>query len=156
MGTGLKRWLAIFLICGGMAQAAETSVHWRELGPLIAGNKVSLILDNDRKVKGTGISVEGDSLTLDTRKGKQILARRSIHEIRVARKHGYKWRAIGAAIGAGVGVGIAIPVLAETHNEGSSQYDGAAAALIGGLAAIGYLAGWFDDRSGDVIRLLPD
>jgi hypothetical protein len=55
-----------------------------------------------------------------------------------------------------VGAGIAIPVLAETHNEGSSQYDAGAAGLIVGLAAIGYFAGWASDRKQDVITILPD
>ena len=67
-----------------------------------------------------------------------------------------KWRMIGTALGAGLGLAIAIPVLAETHNEGSGNYDGAAAGLIVGLAAVGLLTGWRADHTRDVVRLLPD
>jgi len=46
--------------------------------------------------------------------------------------------------------------LTETHNEGSGKYDSAAAGLIAGLAAPGFLGGWSADRNSELIRVLPD
>ena len=151
----MKRLVAILLVSSYLAMAAETSVHWRELGPVIAGKEVSLSLTDGKRVKGRAV-VEADSLVIETHKGRQSIPRTSVREIRIARKAGYKWRIIGAAVGAGIGIAIAVPVLAETHNEGSSRYDAAAAGLAGGLAALGYLAGWRADKEGDVVRVLPD
>jgi len=96
-------------------------------------------------------------LVMDTRtQQRRSVPRSMVREIRVARNASYKWRLIGTALGAGIGLAIAVPVLAETHNEGSGRYDGAAVGLAGGLAALGYLAGWSADRRGDVITVVPD
>lgn len=153
----MKRFLAIVLAFSHLALAGETSVHWRDVGPLIMGKDVILSLANGKRVKGNTESIEADSLVIETRKKERLSVRRSdVRDIQVARKTGYKWRVIGTALGAGIGAAIAVPVLAETHNEGSGNYDGAAAALIGGLAAVGLLTGLRADHAWDVIRLLPD
>jgi hypothetical protein len=97
-----------------------------------------------------------DSIRVRTSGGEKSIDRRSIREIRLTKRAGYKWRVIGTAIGAGAGLSAAIPVLTETHNEGSGSYDGAAVGLIAGLAVAGFLGGWSVDRSSDVIHILPD
>ena len=150
----MKRLLAILLACWQMALAGETSLAWRDLAPAIAGKGVSVKLTDGKSLKGKA-SVDPDSLVLETRRGRQSIPRAEVREIHVARRTGYKWRIIGAAIGSGIGVAISVPVLAETHNEGSGRYDAAAAGLFGGLAALGY---WAGGRGGtvDVIRILRD
>lgn len=108
-------------------------------------------------IRGTALAVESDSITLQTRKGRRLpVARRDVRDVRVARRSSYKWRTIGAAIGAGAGAAIAAPILAETHNEGSSQYDAAAVGAVAGLAVIGLMLGWQADHTRDFVLILPD
>ena len=152
----MTRAIAIFLICVQLVFAKATSVHWRDLGPMIAGREVRITLTDGSRLKGTATSVNADSLTVTTARGRQSRSRGSIREIRVTRKAGYKWRLIGTALGAGTGAALSYPILAETHNEGSSRYDGAAAGLIGGLAVLGFWAGCHADRSSEIITILPD
>lgn len=152
----MRRLLAILLTCSCLALSNETAVHWSNLQQIIGGKRVVLNLVDGRRVKGSTLSVEADSIVIQTRKSPKSVPRNSIREIRLPRQAGYKWRAIGSAIGAGVGLAVAIPLLAETHNEGSGRYDAAAIGLIGGLAAIGYFGGWSVDGNSDVIHVLSD
>ena len=152
----MKRILAMLLAFACLVSAAEQRVHWSDLGQLISGKDVIIRLQNGKRVKGTAVIAGTDSITLRTSSGERRIDRRSIGEIRLPKRAGYKWRIIGTAIGAGAGLAAAIPVLTETHNEGSGSYDGAAAGLIAGLALAGFLGGWSVDRSSDVIHILPD
>jgi hypothetical protein len=152
----MKRLFAILLACSCLAMPNEIAVHWSNLERIIGGKNVVLGLRDGKRVKGSTVSVEADSIVIQTRKARESVPRNSVREVRLPRQAGYKWRIIGTAIGAGVGLAIAVPVLTETHNEGSGRYDGAAIGLVGGLAALGYLGGWSVDKSGDLIRVLPD
>jgi|SRR4051794_29346421 hypothetical protein len=152
----MKSLIAILLSCCQLLFAADISAHWNELAPLILGKTVVIGVPQGKRVKGRAVSVEAGSLTVQTGGGPQSVKRESVHEIRVSSRSGYKWRLIGTAVGAGIGTAIAIPVLSETHNEGSSNYDAAAVGIIAGLAAVGYLVGWSTDKHQDVIKLLPD
>lgn len=152
----MKRVFALILICVQIAFAGATSVHWSDLGPIIRGKEITVRLTDGTRLKGTGTSVDAESLVITNTRGRQSAPRNSIREIRVSRKAGYKWRLIGTALGAGAGAALSYPILAETHNEGSGRFDGAAAALIGGLAALGFWAGWRTDRASDVVTILPD
>ena len=155
--VGMKRVIALLFFCTAATMAAEKSVHWSDVGTAIAGKNVIVNVADGKHIKGRGVSIEGDTLVLETQKdGRKSVPRGSIREIKVARKAGFKWRAVGTAAGAGIGLAAAIPVLAETHNEGSSNLDGAAAGLIAGLAILGFFAGWSSDRASDTIHLLPD
>jgi hypothetical protein len=152
----LKRILAMLLAFACFASAAEQPVHWSDLGRLFSGRNVIIRLQNGKRVKGSAVAAGTDSITLRTSSGEKSIDRRSIREIRLPKRAGYKWRIVGTAIGAGAGLAAAIPVLTETHNQGSGSYDGAAAGLIVGLALAGFLGGWSVDRSSDVIHILPD
>lgn len=152
----MKRILAILLVFACLASAGEQAVHWSDLSRILAGRDVILRLQNGKRVKGSTAAVAGDSITVRTSKGEESIDRQSIREIRLPKKASYKWRIIGTAIGAGVGLAASIPILTETHNEGSGKYDGAATGLIAGLAALGFLGGWSADRNSDLIRVLPD
>lgn len=153
----MGRILLLLVTFSGLVPAAEKAVHWSDLDRLITGKEVVLQLQDGKKVKGSAGAVNGDAIAMRTSTGQRSVPRASLREIRLPRRgSSYKWRMIGTAIGAGVGVAAAIPVLSETHNEGSGSYDGAAAGLIVGLAFLGYLGGWSADRSGDIIRVLPD
>jgi hypothetical protein len=153
----VKRLAAIFLLICHLATASETSAHWRDLAAMVAGKDVIVDTAGGDHIRGTALTVESDSITLQTRKGgRRPVARSDVRDIRVARRSSYKWRAIGAAIGAGTGAAIAAPVLAETHNEGSSQYDAAAVGAVAGLAIVGFALGWQSDHARDLVRILPD
>ena len=155
-GARMKRILALLLTFCCLASAKEQAVHWSDLAPLITGKEVVVRLQNGKRVKGRMVTVGADSLTVETSAGQRSIARSSLQEIRLPKKAGYKWRILGTAMGAGAGVAVSVPLLRYAHNEGSSTYNGVAAGLIVGLAALGYLGGWSADRSGDVIRVLPD
>jgi len=153
----MKRLIAIVLAYSQLALGGETSVHWRDLGPLLIGKDVILTLADGARVKGTAESIDAASLVIETNKrGRRSIRRGDVRDVRVARRASYKWRVIGSVLGAGAGAAISVPVLTETHNEGSGKYDGAAAALVGGLAAVGLLLGWRADHARDLIRVLPD
>jgi hypothetical protein len=150
----MKRLLLVLLAVCYSLTAADVSIRWRDLGNLVKGNQVSIVADGGKRIKGTALSVEGDSLLIESKDGKKLISRSSIQQLRMAKHSSYKWRAIGTAIGAGIGIGAAIPILTETHNEGSGAYDGGAAGLIAGLAGAGFLLGWSTDRNGQVIRIV--
>lgn len=153
----MKRLIAVLLVCSSLVMAGETSVHWSDLSRVIGGKEVVVRLAEGKQMKGSAVSIEGESLVIETGKGRrESIPRSSLREIRLSRKVGYKWRLVGTAIGAGIGIAASLPVLRETHNEGSSRYDAVAAGLIGGLAVLGYLAGWSADKKGELIRVLPD
>ena len=152
-----KRLLAVLLALSCLASAAEQTVRWTGLAPLVLGRQVTVQLQDGKHLNGRVSAVDAHALLVQTKAGERSIDRAALREIRVPKAAtSYKWRLLGVAIGGGIGAGAAIPVLSETHNEGSGRYDGAAAGLIGGLAAAGYFAGWSVDRGGDVIRILPD
>jgi peptidoglycan/LPS O-acetylase OafA/YrhL len=153
----MKRLTAMFLLIAQLATASEISAHWRDLAAMVTGKDIIVDTAGGDHIRGVALTVESNSMTLQTRKrGRQPVARTDVRDIRVARKSSYKWRTIGAAIGAGTGAAIAIPVLAETHNEGSDNYDAAAVGVVAGLAIIGFVVGWQADRARDLVRILPD
>jgi hypothetical protein len=154
--TNVKRILALLLAFCCLASAAEREVHWSDLDRLIKGKEVVLRLQEGKQVKGRAVAVSTDSILVQTSTGQRSVPRRALREARIRRRADHKWRMVGALIGAGAGAAVAIPILSETHNEGSGRYDGAAAGLMVGLAALGYLAGWSVDRNGDILRVLPD
>jgi len=152
----MRRFLTMLLVFACLVSAGEQAAHWSDLSRVLAGRDVILRLQNGKRVKGSAVAVAADSITVRTSSGEESINRKAILEIRLRKKASYKWRSIGTAIGAGVGLAAATPILTETHNEGSGKYDGAAAGLIAGLAALGFLGGWSVDRSSDLIRVLPD
>ena len=153
----MKRLAAILLLISQLATASEISVHWHDLPAMVTGKDIVVDTARGDHIRGVVLAVEGDSITLQTRRrGRQPVARTEVSDIRIPRKSSYKWRMIGAAIGGGAGAAIATPVLAETHNEGSSRYDGAAAAVVAGLAIVGFVLGWNADHARDLVRILPD
>lgn len=124
---------------------------------MVIGKDIIVATAAGDHIRGTALTVESDSITLQSRRrGRRAVARTEVHDIRVTRRSSYKWRAIGAAIGAGTGAAIAAPILAETHNEGSSQYDAAAVGAVAGLAIVGFALGWQADHARDLVRILPD
>lgn len=153
----MKRLAAIFVLISQFATATEISAHWRDLAAMITGKDITVDTASGDHIRGAALSVESNSIILQTRKGgRQTVTRSDVRAIRVTRRSGYKWRTIGAAIGAGTGIAIAAPVLAETHNEGSNNYDAAAAGAVAGLAIVGFLLGWQGDHARDVVSVLPD
>jgi hypothetical protein len=152
----VKRLLAILLAFSCLASATEQAVHWSDLNQLITGREVVVRLQGGKRVKGRTVAVGINSLLVGTSTGPRSIARSSLREICLPKRTSYKWRIIGTAIGAGAGAAVSIPLLRYAHNEGSNTYEGVAAGLIVGLAALGYLSGWSVDRSSVTIRILPD
>jgi hypothetical protein len=153
----MKRLAAILLVLSHVATASEISAHWHDLAAMVTGEDIVVDVTDGKHIRGVALAIEGESLIMETHKrGRQTIARTDVREIRIPRKASYKWRAIGTAIGGGAGAAIAIPVLTETHNEGSGNYDGAAAGVVAGLAILGFVLGWQADHARDIVRILPD
>ena len=153
----MKHLVTFFFVASQIATASETSAHWRDLSAMLTGKDIILDMSGGDHIRGVVLAVEGDSMILRTRKrARQPVPRTNVRDVRIARRNSCKWRIISTAIGAGAGAAIATPVLAETHNEGSSNYDGAAVGAVAGLAVIGFVLGWQTDHARDLVRILPD
>ena len=80
----MKRLIAIVLACSQLALAGETSVHWRDLGPLLIGKDVILTLADGERVKGTAESIDAVSVVIDTKKRTaQSIRRGDVRDVRV-------------------------------------------------------------------------
>jgi hypothetical protein len=93
-------------------QAAAVSLQWEDLGPLIAGREVEIVLPDGAKLKGDVFAVRHESLVLDIKKtsdkslypkGQNILERASVTSL-LLRKKTIRWRVIGTIAGTVLGL----------------------------------------------------
>jgi hypothetical protein len=162
-----RRLAAVFTCVSLLASslpAADASVRWKELPPLVTGRRVWIPLNDGVRLAGTIRVVEPAALLLEVKKtsnrkaypkGLVRIPRSAISTIRVNKPDGHKGAKVGLAIG--VGGGVALGAIA--NNEGS-QAVGATMAGILGLVGAGLGAGWLVDsvahRSGRTIRIVGE
>ena len=84
----MKRVFAILLMCSCLAMSKETAVRWSNLAGLISGRSVIIGLEDGKRIKGTVVSVEADSISVQTRSHQELVPRKSIREIRLRGKLG--------------------------------------------------------------------
>lgn len=152
---------ALFLLlgvaCAGFA-AEEWQLSWEELGPIIAGKKVELVLPDATTVRGPVLAVDADALRMVVRrtsnrraypKGVSSIPRSSVSVLRLIRR-GSRWQIIGTVAGTFAGL-VAGGVVA--YYSGS---DAAGYAVWGGTAAAGYGLGYAGDKKTTLILVLPE
>ncbi len=153
-----KRWvLAALAGCLLLTDAASLSARerqvnlkWGELEQVVVGRKVTMILPDAEVIEGKVQSIGPDDLIIDTNKtsnklkyakGKCTIPRTSVSVIRLGEVRG-KWRVIGTVVGGGTGAIFGSAFYKYANNEANPDLGAkVAAGLIGGGAALGYLAG---------------
>lgn len=165
--------LRMFLgFCVALAAAAsghqrQLTVAWSELGPLISGKKIGLVLLSGDRLEGRVLGVERDALVLritKTRspktlpKGVASVRRPSVAEIHLVHRQ-YAWRVLGTAVGAAVGLAAgwwAARLICYEESPGCTAP--AVAAFLGiaaGTATLGHLAGRDADRRVTILKIIP-
>lgn len=154
------------------APAAQLTVRWSKLQPVLKGRRLSVHLTDGAIVEGNYSNLQADALSIQVAKtsdpakhpkGAANLARPTLALITVKRRVGWKGRTIGLIAGGAVAA-IAVGVLhAESKNEvGGWSSTSATVAAAGGTGAvgIGFLIGWLLDFAGSrpeqVVQILPD
>lgn len=158
----MKRVLALLaaLSCTGFAlkAAEEWQLSWQELGPVVAGKTIQLVLPDGAALRGPVLAVEGGALRMKVRKtsdrgnhpkGITSIPRSSVSSLRLIRR-GSKWQVIGAVSGTVVGL-FAGAVVAVCSGSAALAY-----ATWGGSAVGGYGLGRAGDKSVVLIRVAPE
>ena len=152
MATAL---VVFFLLpCGAFAEEVLT-LRWNEIQAAVSGRLATVVLTDNRHIKGAISSVTEDALTME-RAPSGRLARQSVREIRLQRVNGPR-RAIFSA---GVGAGVAFATLPWAISDSRVNVsDGARIAQWSGITAGAAIAGYFIGRRLDtketVIRIAP-
>lgn len=143
-------------------QSNEMSVPWSELGPLITGKKVSLVLPGAVHVQGEVIAVRADSLVLNVSKtadkqaypkGRTEIPRSSVSVVERKRMPRNAGRIIGTVVGF-VGGGIAGFFLADRYAVGRKAH--VSYGTLAGTTALGYYLGHITDREVIYIKVIPE
>ena len=132
-------------------------LKWSELAPLIAGQRVEVVLADGKTIKGEAIAVRDDALLVDARtapRGSTAIPRASVTVIRLQRTTGSGGRAIGTVLGVvlGMTVGGAVAFgIADSAGTGVPLYIGLSTAIAVG----GYYAGKAADTKTTLITIVP-
>lgn len=118
------------------------SLRWNELQGAVANRQATVLLTDNRQIKGTVSSVADDAILMDRAPSGRI-ARNTIREIRVQRIKGPR-RAIFTA---GMGAGVALATLPWAISDSRVNVsDGARIAQWSGITAAATVAGYFIGR----------
>ena len=153
------RWCLTFagfllLVESPQAFSQAISAKWSNVGPLILGRRVALVLPNGVRIEGKPIAVHPDSLELDIAKtsdaraepkGKTSIPRSSVSALEL-KKRRIIGRIVGTAAGTGLGILGFVGVSLYRNEHTSRGATGTEALLIPAGAAGGYLLGWLLDR----------
>lgn len=149
-------WLVVVLsLLSSNLGAAESSVRWDQLAPLVAGKQVWLPLSDGTLVEGIVRSVESGALQLDVRKssdrktypkGSATIPASLVPVIYMNKLPGHKGAIIGGAVGGAISILAATVLSIERNNEGGTSGDGVLAAAAVAPVAIGLTVGWLSDR----------
>ena len=146
------------------AAASQLELKWNELGPVIAGHHVKLVLPGGAEIQGEAIAVREDTLLLNVKKtsdrksyprGQNTIPRASVTTLQFEANHGSGGRTIGVIVGALGGLILGGDLVAHTaHSEAA-----AISSFLGistGSAIAGYYAGKASDRRVTTVKLLPE
>ena len=146
-----------------VAKDRQLNLKWSELEQVVVGRKVTMVLPDGETIEGKVQSIGPDDLIIDTKKtsnkmkyakGKCAIPRTSISVLRLGEVRG-KWRVIGTVIGGGTGAIVGAGFYTYANNEANPNLGaGVAAGLIGGGAALGYLAGRGIDHHALIINVV--
>jgi len=161
---------AVTLVCAlcfapvAPASASQLEMKWNELGPVIAGHQVKLVLPGGAAIQGEAIAVRENTLLLDVKKnsdrrsyprGQNAIPRASVTTLQFETVRGSGGRTIGLIVGVLGGVILGGDLVAHTaHSEAA-----AIASLFGistGSAIAGYYSGRKHDRRITTVKILPE
>jgi hypothetical protein len=137
-----------------MAAPKPVEVKWSELGAIISGRTVELILLEGPKLRGDVDAVREDALVLDVTKTSDVKAypkggatipRASVTTLKLERPRGHWGRTVGSL--GGLMAGAALGGLGDNL---TAAFYGAVAGSIAG-----YYIGKAADKKGTVIRIVP-
>jgi hypothetical protein len=158
--------LVVTLLIGTPAWADSREMHWSDLSPFIGDHSVALTLPDGARIEGRVIAVEPQTLVIDVRKtsdpqahakGRESIPRDQAKSL-VVNRPTVRWRVIGTSLGAVAGVPLGL-VSAVRQESILSKGNGDTAifiAVIAGMAAGGFLAGWAADRRKTTVTIIPD
>jgi hypothetical protein len=137
-------------------------LRWSELGPVVAGHRVTAVLADGSRVTGEAVVVRDDALVLNVRRstgtqayagGNAPIPRSAVARLEVE-KHGGAGRTLGIVLGVLTGVVLGGWISAETTDSagaGIPLFLGVAS----GITLAGYYAGKSLSRQVTVIRIVP-
>ena len=146
------------------ASASQLELKWNELGPVIAGHQVKLVLPGGAEIQGEAIAVREDTLLLNVKKtsdrksyprGQSAIPRAAVTTLQFETIRGSGGRTIGVIVGALGGLILGGDLVAHTaHSEPAaiSSFLGISA----GSAIAGYYAGKTSDRRVTTVKILPE
>lgn len=145
------------------ASASQLELKWNELGPVIAGHEVKLVLPGGAEIEGEAIAVREDTLLLNVKKtsdrksypkGQNAIPRASVTTLQFETSHGSGGRTIGVIAGALGGLILGGDLVAHTaHSEAAAIPS--FLAISTGSAIAGYYAGKTRDRHVTTVRIVP-
>jgi hypothetical protein len=146
------------------ASASQLELKWNELGPVIAGHQVKLVLPGGAEIQGEAIAVREDTLLLNVKKtsdrksyptGQNAIPRASVTTLQFETVRGSGGKTIGVIVGALGGLILGGDLVAHTaHSEAA-----ATSSFLGistGSAIAGYYAGKASDRRVTTVKILPE
>lgn len=156
----------IFIVCASVVALASTNqveIQWSELGPMITGQRVKLVLPDGAQIQGQTVAVREDALVVNISKtsdrksypkGQNVVRRASVSTVQLetSRSSG---RTVGVIVGSLGGLILGGDLVAHTaHSEAS-----AIPAFFGistGSAILGYYLGREHDRQVTIIKIAPN
>lgn len=134
---------AVVLTCfgGTMLGQAGDPHSWSSVRRLAPGQRIEVVSQRGKPLKGTLESVSEESIAVQVKGGTVAVPRSGVSRVRIRPDRGRKYALIGAAIGAGVGVGLGAAggdSLAETSG---GDFAGLKPLAMGAGGAVGALVG---------------
>lgn len=146
------------------ASANQLELKWNEVGPMVVGHQVKLVLPGGAQIQGEAIAVREDTLLLNVKKtsdrksyprGQDAIPRASVTTLQCETIRGPGGRTIGVIVGALGGLILGGDLVTHTaHSEAA-----AIPLFLGistGSAIAGYYTGKASDRRITTIKILPE
>jgi len=146
------------------ASASQLEMKWKELGSMIIGRQVKLVLPGGAEIQGEAIALREDTLLLNVKKtsdrksyprGQNAIPRASVTTLQFETVRGPGGKTIGVIVGALGGLILGGDLVAHTaHSEAA-----AISSFLGistGSAIAGYYAGKASDRRVTTVKILPE
>jgi len=144
-----------------LAESKPLEMHWNELAPLIAGQHVSLVLNDGITVKGEVIALREEAILLDVSsatkgypKGNGSVPRTALAQINLERHRGAWGRTMGTVLGILTGLTVGGYVAATAANSAGTGIP-TFLGIAGAISVGGYYAGKALDRRVTHIHIVP-
>lgn len=147
--------LSLLLLHSTAFAEQAVTLRWNELHGAIANRHATVLLTDNRQIKGTVTSVTDDAILMQQAPSGRV-ARSSVREIRIKQTKGPRRAIFTAAAGAGAALGTLPWAISDSR---SNISDGARIAQWSGITAAATVAGYFIGRRLDTrettIRIAP-